>query len=164
MAIELFEDFFRIVCFFFFVLIVFRQLYTKVFPYLAELYQKYKHFIADKIKLREKISKHKETVLHEIEKQHEQGLLLNKKVTLWAERERSYRDKKNQEEQQSQEMLKNYMVEQSQSLAFTIARKDLMPEITHKVTEEIHVLYSSSDQQKNYIAKIIDSLESNNNE
>ena len=164
MAIELFEDVFRVVCFIFFVGIVFFQSYKKLFPYLSDLYQKYKYFLADKVKLREKISRHKEVVLQEIEKQHAQGLSLTEKIIVWSEKEQRCRDQKNQEEQRSREMLKNYMMEQSHSLAFTTTRKELIPEITSKVIQEIDALYASSDEQKKYTTKVLAGLGNDSDE
>ena len=164
MRADLFPDIFRIICFSVFVGMVIRELYKKALPYVSDLYHKYIKMLADKVKLREKIGRHKEGLLREIQNQHAQGIELTEKVIVWATQEQNHTDQRMKREQQSLERLRNYMIEQSRFLALATARKDLMPEIMDQVVQEIQAKYVSSVDQKIYTAKILKALESDNHE
>ena len=136
-----------------------QQVRKKIIPSIADSYQKYKRFLADKIKLREKMDKQKEEILREIEKQHMYGVRLTEKIVLWSMKEQSHLEDKQQFEEQAIERLRNYMIEQSRFLAVATARKELMPDIIRQVTHEIHTAYKPVEEQKKYTSHLFTMLQ-----
>lgn len=159
MVNNLFYTIFRVICFLVFMGVVIRECYKKLFPYLVDLYHRYKKMLVDKALVREKIIKQKEMLLNQIEQQRVEGIRLTEKIRIWAEVEHRCKNQKNQEEYVSKEKLRDYMIEQARFLAVANARKELMPEIVSRVADEIKKEYRLAEAQKKYTATIFATLE-----
>lgn len=158
MIIKTFQDFFRIVSFLFFVVLMIRVIARQGIPLVQELYNKYKKNIQDKIKSREKILLHQKDVTHIIVNEHHEGLRLIDKIKIWRAKEEALHVHKKEALLKARSTLYAYMTEQVHYLSILTVNKKLIPTIKETVENKITRLYEDNDKQKEYIKQCIDSL------